>query len=103
MRAGTSGGPLLNAHGQVVGVMSCGFAPGRGQSYFRNVDLAQPDHGVITFGLDVNVARAILDCGQQSHIHQIHDRAAGDHLVQIGGRVFIDSFALDDLNVRIRQ
>ena len=43
------GGPLLNAHGQVIGVMSCAFGQSRGQSrgqsYFRVVGLAQPGEG----------------------------------------------------------
>ena len=57
----------------------------------------------LSLRLNMNIAGAVLNCGEQRHVHEIHDRAAFDHLIEIGGSAFVDRFAFNHLDVRVLQ
>ena len=57
----------------------------------------------LSLRLNMNIAGAVLNCGEQRHVHEIHDRAAFDHLIEIGGSAFVDRLVFNHLDVRVLQ
>ena len=62
---------------------------------------AIPNSSAFAGGLEVDVTGPVAHGRQNHQAHQIHDRAAIDHLVQVRERTFVDGFDFRNLNVAL--
>ena len=53
----------------------------------------------IAIGFDMNIAGACAEGVENGHVDQVYDRAALDHLIEIGDRPLVDRFRFRDMNV----